>query len=85
MVGPGSGISDSIMARLSNGEHVWTAAEVSAAGGHGAVARMRNRALAGSTEGGNVTVNQTINNPVPERASTSGPKGLRRAANQLGR
>lgn len=41
VVGPGTGTSDSIPARLSNGEHVWTAAEVTAAGGHGAVARLR--------------------------------------------
>jgi nucleoid-associated protein YgaU len=39
--GPGSGTSDSIMARLSNGEHVWTANEVRAAGGHNAVASLR--------------------------------------------
>jgi SLT domain-containing protein/phage-related protein len=45
--GPGTGTSDDIPARLSNGEHVWTAAEVSAAGGHGAVAAMRSRALGG--------------------------------------
>jgi SLT domain-containing protein/phage-related protein len=45
--GPGNGTSDSIPARLSNGEHVWTAAEVSAAGGHGAVASMRSRVLGG--------------------------------------
>jgi len=32
-----------------------------------------------------VTVNQVINNPVPERASVSGPVGLRRAALALGR
>jgi hypothetical protein len=39
--GPGSGRSDSIMARLSNGEHVLTADEVRAAGGHGVIYRMR--------------------------------------------
>jgi TP901 family phage tail tape measure protein len=39
--GPGTGTSDSVAALLSNGEHVWTAAEVQQAGGHGAVARMR--------------------------------------------
>lgn len=41
VVGPGSGTSDSIPARLSNGEHVWTAREVANAGGHGAVYAMR--------------------------------------------
>lgn len=128
--GPGSGTSDSIPALgpiagarywLSNNEHIWTAAEVRAAGGHAAVARLRKAALASTklrtavnfaekrrldanrqtmfSSGGavlagsqgsnassnNITVNQTINNPLPERASVSGPKSLRRAANQLGR
>lgn len=40
--GAGTGTSDSIPAMLSNGEHVWTAAEVKAAGGHGAVEDLRN-------------------------------------------
>ena len=43
---------------LSNGEHVWTAKEVSAVGGHTAVGRMRKAALAGQVaafaEGGPV-------------------------------
>lgn len=39
--GPGSSTSDSIPARLSNGEHVWTADEVRRAGGHGVLYRMR--------------------------------------------
>jgi len=39
--GPGSATSDSIPARLSNGEHVFTAAEVRNAGGHGVISRMR--------------------------------------------
>lgn len=61
IAGPGTGTSDSIPAvgpggapyRLSNGEHVWTAAEVAALGGHqamvvlrGAVARGEVRAYA---------------------------------------
>ncbi|WP_431881816.1 hypothetical protein [Micromonospora chalcea] len=45
VIGPGTGVSDSILARLSNGEHVWTAAEVAAAGGHEAVAAMRRAVL----------------------------------------
>ncbi|MEU1761311.1 hypothetical protein [Micromonospora sp. NPDC005652] len=48
VIGPGTGVSDSVLARLSNGEHVWTAAEVAAAGGHQAVAAMR-RAVLGQT------------------------------------
>jgi SLT domain-containing protein len=46
--GAGTGTSDSITARLSNGEHVWTAAEVAAAGGHGAVAAMRSAGVGGA-------------------------------------
>ena len=41
--GPGSGTSDSIVARLSNGEHVLTAQEVRAMGGHRQVYAMRER------------------------------------------
>jgi TP901 family phage tail tape measure protein len=47
VVGPGTTTSDSIPARLSTGEHVWTAKEVEAAGGHGAMMAMRAQALAG--------------------------------------
>jgi phage-related protein len=39
--GPGTGTSDSITAKLSRGEHVWTAKEVANAGGHNAVAQIR--------------------------------------------
>lgn len=45
--GPGTGTSDSIVARLSNDEHVWTAREVAAAGGHRAVEQMRQSVLGG--------------------------------------
>lgn len=45
--GPGNGTSDSIPALLSNGEHVLTAAEVQAAGGHSAIFRMRAAMQAG--------------------------------------
>ncbi|MEI3845316.1 MULTISPECIES: phage tail tape measure protein [unclassified Microbacterium] len=41
VVGPGTGTSDSVYSLLSNGEHVITAAEVQAAGGHGAVEQWR--------------------------------------------
>ncbi len=58
--GPGTGTSDSILARVSNGEHVWTAAEVDAIGGHSEVERMRQLALAGDlpefADGGAVLV-----------------------------
>lgn len=46
--GPGTGTSDSIHARLSAGEHVWTAREVKNAGGHAAVAELRSQAMGGA-------------------------------------
>ena len=50
VLGPGSGTSDSIPVLLSNGEHVWTTAEVNAAGGHGAVQRIRQAAKDGTLQ-----------------------------------
>jgi hypothetical protein len=41
----GNGTSDSNFALLSKGEHVWTAKEVSAAGGHGAMHSLRRKVL----------------------------------------
>lgn len=49
--GPGTGTSDSVPALLSNGEHVLTAAEVVALGGHDAVYRMRAAARRGDVPG----------------------------------
>ena len=46
--GPGTTTSDSILARLSNNEHVWSAREVAGAGGHQRVAALRSAAAAGS-------------------------------------
>lgn len=46
--GPGTGTSDSIDAKLSNGEHVWTAAEVDAAGGQAAMYRARGLVRSGA-------------------------------------
>lgn len=45
--GAGTATSDSIPALLSNGEHVWTAKEVDALGGHEAVYRLRRMAVEG--------------------------------------
>lgn len=45
--GPGTATSDSIPALLSNNEHVWTAAEVDAYGGHEAMLRLRRAVLSG--------------------------------------
>lgn len=39
--GPGTGTSDSILARIANGEHILTATEVAKAGGHGVIYAMR--------------------------------------------
>lgn len=52
--GYGSGTSDSIPSWLSNGEHVWTAREVWAAGGHANVQAMRSAVLNGYAAGGGV-------------------------------
>lgn len=52
--GPGTGTSDSFTARLSNNEHVWTAREVAAAGGHRAIEGMRAAVLRGYAAGGAV-------------------------------
>lgn len=45
--GPGTGTSDSIRARLSKGEHVLTAKEVEAAGGHRVIYALRRAILSG--------------------------------------
>jgi hypothetical protein len=47
--GPGTETSDSIPAWLSHNEHVWTAAEVRAAGGHAAVMELRRLVLGRSS------------------------------------
>lgn len=50
--GPGGPKDDKVLTRLSNKEHVWSAAEVKAAGGHEAVAMMRKNVLAGAGANG---------------------------------
>jgi SLT domain-containing protein len=57
--GKGTGTSDDIPARLSNGEHVWTAAEVNAAGGQQAVYKMRQDVLRGGRK--NVGIGNVMN------------------------
>lgn len=77
VAGPGTGTSDSIPALLSNGEHVLTAAEVSAAGGHGAIyalrAAMRRgyvpRFADGGAVGASAVAGLVIPAPVRERAA----------------
>jgi SLT domain-containing protein len=51
IIGPGTGTSDSVLARLSTGEHVWTASEVAAAGGHQAVLSLRSAVSSGTLPG----------------------------------
>lgn len=50
--GPGTATSDSIPARLSRGEHVLTAREVRAAGGHDVIYALRQAILKGRLPGG---------------------------------
>ncbi|MFF4547252.1 phage tail tape measure protein [Streptomyces sp. NPDC001406] len=49
--GPGTGTSDSVPIWASDGEHMWTAREVQAVGGHGAMERMRAEARTGAFRG----------------------------------
>lgn len=51
VIGPGTATSDSIPARLSRGEHVLTAAEVRAAGGHQAIYAWRQELMRGAGAG----------------------------------
>jgi hypothetical protein len=68
--GPGTGTSDSIPAMLSNGEHVWTAAEVKAAGGQSAVAMMRKTVLSGGSKAAGAGVRSAGSRPA---SSGAGP------------
>jgi hypothetical protein len=45
--GPGTSTSDSVLIRASRGEHMWTAREVNALGGHGAVYALRRAVTSG--------------------------------------
>jgi len=66
--GPGTGTSDSIPAMLSNGEHVWTAAEVAKADGQGAMYAMSAAVRSGTwrayADGGAVGVGKSAG-PAP--------------------
>ena len=50
-IGDGTGTVDDVPILAMRGEHMWTTKEVQAAGGHGAVKRIRNAALAGQLQG----------------------------------
>lgn len=47
IIGPGGPRDDNLLVPMSNGEHVWTAREVQAAGGHEAVEALRREVLSG--------------------------------------
>ena len=68
--GPGTTTSDSVPAMLSTGEHVLTAREVDALGGHAAVYRLRAAALAGQVQryaaGGPVTGRAALPDRLPQ-------------------
>lgn len=61
--GPGTSTSDSVPVWLSNGEHVLTAAEVQAAGGHEAIKRFRAEMLSGSYSTSYAPVYSTAQQP----------------------
>ena len=63
--GAGTGTSDSIPAWLSNGEHIWTALEVQAAGGHAAVSQMRQAVLSGGVARGGGSYVPVASSPAP--------------------
>lgn len=79
--GPGTGTSDSILARLSNNEHVLTSREVAMAGGHAEIYRLRaliregmlKRSLPGFAGGGAVAVGAALSARLPQR---SGPASI---------
>ena len=50
-IGDGTGTVDDVPILAMRGEHMWTTREVQGAGGHGAVKRLRNAALAGRLKG----------------------------------
>jgi TP901 family phage tail tape measure protein len=75
--GPGTATSDSIPARLSNGEHVLTASDVTKLGGHGAVYALRAAAQAGRGYATGGEVRQYVAPPVYQRPAASAGIGAR--------
>lgn len=79
LIGPGTGTSDSFYVAVSNGEHVVTAAEVNAAGGHSEIERQRRSWLRGGgmprfAMGGAVTSSNApvvVRVPLVESSSTT--------------
>jgi hypothetical protein len=80
--GPGSGTSDSVMARLSNGEHVLTADDVKAMGGQSGVYAFRqalHRRFAGGgyiDQNGNPITAGDVPGPLPLAPQSLGGLGL---------
>lgn len=60
IIGRGTETSDDIFIKASNNEHMWTAREVRAAGGHSAVESMRKNVLKGYAEGGPITIDKSV-------------------------
>lgn len=80
VIGPGTGTSDSILRRLSNGEHVLTAAEVEAMGGHSKVQQFRSQLMSGSpfSDGGSwVPAGERYGYQAPQAAPEQRPIDIR--------
>ena len=75
--GPGGPKADRIPAMLSDGEHVWTAAEVAAVGGQDKMYQLRQLAMAGMipgfNTGGQVETSGTATGSARQRSRLSGP------------
>lgn len=84
VIGPGTGTSDEVPRWLSNGEHVWTAAEVANAGGHNAVEQLRKAArqginpfaVANASAGMATAMRIPVAAPAATTAASAGPTTL---------
>lgn len=77
--GPGSGTSDSVLRRLSNGEFIVRSDGSNLSDAYRYFSA-RSTHVAGPTAGPTVTYQTTVINPEPEKASESVPRALREAA-----
>lgn len=71
--GPGTSTSDSILTPTSNGEHIWTAAEVQAAGGHDVMEAWRHAVMSG--EWGQAERNWVYGSDIARHAPSAGAVG----------
>ncbi|WP_291478500.1 tape measure protein [Corynebacterium sp.] len=74
--GPGTGTSDDVLMWGSNGEHMWTEAEVQKAGGHGAIYAMREMIAQGDAftfdgHGGLVSLPNKVDNDAGDLAGAA--------------